>query len=200
MPGPATEATPLPHWARAALREWTGLLPQANGAETGQRQARWIASVAAIVLASDQITKAIVRATIEPDKPHAPNTFLQIVYHENTGIVGGAFRDFRFVGYIAPVFALIVLIYLLRHMRKDSIAQAIGYALVLGGAVGNIADRIFFGAVTDFIQVHFYFVPFDFPWKYFPTFNVADACIDVGVVLLLVTWGWREQPDVARTG
>jgi lipoprotein signal peptidase len=55
------------------------------------------------------------------------------------------------------------------------------------------------GAVTDFVQVHFYFVPFDFPWKFFPAFNVADACIDIGVVLLLITWGWHGRRDVART-
>lgn len=176
-------------------------MPQQDRSETGRgRQARWIASVALVAFGADQITKALVRNTIEPGRPHEPDTFLQLVHHENTGIVGGAFRDVPFVGVIAPAFAFLVLIYLFRHLRPDSRVQATGYALVLGGAVGNMLDRIFFGAVTDFIQVHFYFIPFDFPWKYFPTFNVADACIDVGVVLLLITWGWREQPHVARTG
>jgi signal peptidase II len=155
--------------------------------------------VAAGVFAADQISKAIVRATIEIGMPYTGDVFLRFVHHENTGIVGGAFSNIPFVGFIAPAFAFLVLIYLFRHLRQDSLAQAAGYALVLGGALGNMTDRVFFGAVTDFVQVHFYFIPFDFPWKYFPTFNIADACIDIGVVLLLITWGWREQRDVART-
>ncbi len=176
-------------------------MPELDGGLTTRgRQARWIAYVAAAVLAADQISKAIVRATIEPGTAHTGDVFLQFVHHENPGIVGGAFRNVPLVGYFAPIFAFAVLLYLFRQLRADSRVQTTGYAMVLGGAIGNMSDRLFFGAVTDFIQVHFYFVPFDFPWKYFPTFNIADACIDIGVVLLLITWGWREQPDVARTG
>lgn len=171
-----------------------------GGVTNRGRQIRWIASVAAVAFCVDQITKAIVRATIDIGAGYRDDVFLQFVHHENTGIVGGAFRDVPFVGYAAPALAFILLVYLFRHLREDSRAQLTGYALVLGGAVGNMADRIFFGAVTDFIQVHFHFVPFDFPWKFFPTFNIADACIDVGVVLLLLTWGWREERDVASTG
>ena len=175
-------------------------MPRAEGDVTDRGwKIRWIACVALAAYLADQITKAIVRATIDQGTFARDGVFLQLVHHENTGIVGGAFRNVPFVGYIAPVFAFVLLIYLFRHLRNDSRIQVIGYALVLGGAVGNITDRVVFGAVTDFIQVHFYFVPFDFPWKFFPTFNVADACIDVGVVLMLLTWGWREESDVART-
>jgi signal peptidase II len=166
---------------------------------TRGRQLRWIAFVAAAVFAADQITKAIVRATIEIGTAYTGEVFLRFVHHENAGIVGGAFSNVPFVGFIAPAFAFLVLIYLFRQLRDDSLVQVIGYAMVVGGALGNMTDRVFFGAVTDFIQVHFYFIPFDFPWKYFPTFNIADASIDIGVVLLLITWGWRERRDVART-
>jgi len=166
---------------------------------TRGRQLGWIGSVAAISFGLDQLTKVLVRARVEPGGGRDGDIFFQIVHHENTGIVGGAFRDIPFVAYLAPAFAFAVLIYLYRHLRPDSRLQWTGYAMVLGGAVGNMIDRVVFGGVTDFIQVHFYFIPFDFPWKYFPTFNIADACIDVGVVLLLLTWGWREEHDVART-
>lgn len=175
-------------------------MPVVEGGVTSRgQQIRWIASIALVAFGLDQITKAIVRATIELGAGYRTDVFLQFVHHENTGIVGGAFRDIPIVGYVAPMFAFVLMIFLFRHLRQDSRVQWIGYALVLGGAVGNIADRIVFGAVTDFIQVHFHFVPFDFPWKFFPTFNVADACIDIGVVMLLLTFGWREERDVART-
>ena len=71
--------------------------------------------------------------------------------------------------------------------------------MIVGGAFGNIIDRILFRSVTDFLQFHFYFIPFDFPWKVFPAFNVTDAAIDVGVVLLIISWNVSTPKDVSST-
>jgi signal peptidase II len=163
-------------------------------------QVRWIASIGAAVLVTDQMSKAIVRATVNPDTPHHDDVFFQWVRHSNPGIVGGMFRDVPLIAYIAPLAALAVLVYLFWHLDAGSRWQATAFGLVLGGAIGNLVDRVRFGGVTDFLQFHFYFVPFDFPWKYFPAFNVADSCIVVGVGLLVITWGRpeRKETDVSR--
>jgi signal peptidase II len=69
--------------------------------------------------------------------------------------------------------------------------------MIGGGAVGNnLLDRLIHGSVTDFLQFHFYFVPFEFPWKYYPAFNVADSAICTGVFLLIVTWYFFGKQDV----
>jgi len=65
--------------------------------------------------------------------------------------------------------------------------------------LNRMLDRLIHGSVTDFLQFHFYFVPFDFPWKYYPAFNVADSAICVGVFLLIVTWYFFGKDDVPKT-
>ncbi len=84
--------------------------------------------------------------------------------------------------------ATVVLVYLFRHLDVYSIRQALAYGMVAGGAGGNLIDRIRLGHVTDFLQFYFYFIPFDFPWKRYPAFNVADSAICVGVFLLIISW------------
>ncbi len=153
------------------------------------RQVRWVAAISISAFIIDQITKTIIRTSVSIDDPVRDDVFFQIVHHTNKGIVGGMFRDIPLIAYLAPLAAMAVLVYLFRHLDSRSKWQSTAFGLVTGGAVGNIVDRLFFGGVTDFFQVHFHFVPFDFPWKFFPTFNVADACIDIGVVLLVITWG-----------
>lgn len=147
------------------------------------------------VLVLDQVTKAIVVATIPLSPPYRPETFFYFTHQRNTGLVGGAFSDMPFVAFVAPVLATLVLIYLYRHLDSHSRAQHLAYGMVLGGAVGNFIDRIRLQGVTDFLQVHFYFIPFDFPWKFYPAFNVADSGIVVGVVILVIAWGREAIAD-----
>ena len=71
----------------------------------------------------------------------------------------------------------------------------IAYGMILGGALGNFIDRIRLGAVTDFFQFHFLFIPFDFPWKYYPAFNIADSGIICGVILLFFTLNTAGTPE-----
>ena len=65
--------------------------------------------------------------------------------------------------------------------------------------VGNLVDRFRLGWVTDFLQFHFYFIPFDFPWKRYPAFNIADSAICVGVAVLVVAWYVVERRHVSDT-
>ena len=166
-----------------------------------QRQLIWILTVFALVLIADQVTKEIIIRTIPEGSvtfAGREETFFFLTHERNPGLVGGAFRDYPFVAYTAPIVATLVLIYLFRHLDPVSRAQSLAYGMITGGAIGNIVDRFRFGSVTDFIQVHFYFIPFDFPWKRYPAFNVADSAICIGVVMLIICWRRMELERLRR--
>ena len=162
-------------------------------------QLTWVASLLLGVFHFDQATTAIVRATLELGTAARDGVFFQFVHYRNEGLVGGTFSSFRLVAFIAPPIALAILVFLFRHLEPTSRWQAAAYGSIVGGALGNIADRLLFGGVTDYLQFNFHFIPFDFPWKFFPAFNVADAAIDIGVVVLIVTWNLGTRKDVSDT-
>lgn len=152
-----------------------------------------IAVAALAIVIADQASKAWIVASIPYGSVHPKfETFFWLTHERNFGLVGGAFGSIPWVTYLAPVAATVVLIYLFRHLHAPSGIQSLAYGAVAGGAVGNLVDRIRLGWVTDFLQVHFYFVPFDFPWKMWPAFNVADSAICVGVAVLVIGWGRRD--------
>lgn len=164
-----------------------------------KEQLKWIAPVFLGVLILDQISKTVVRMTIDLNGPVPRDVFFQFVYHRNQGMIGGAFSGVPIVALIAPVVAVAILLYLFRHLNPESIWQSCAYGLILGGAIGNMIDRIFFRAVTDFLQFNFLFIPFEFPWKFYPAFNVADSAVFTGVGLLLLTWNTGAQKNAAST-
>jgi signal peptidase II len=83
--------------------------------------------------------------------------------------------------------AVIIVIFTIWMIRSHSNFQCFGIALVIGGALGNILDRVRFGAVVDFLDFHIN----DLHW---PAFNVSDSCICVGVILLIVQSFFFENP------
>jgi signal peptidase II len=89
----------------------------------------------------------------------------------------GGWQQYFFIG-LASVVSLVLLVWL-RNMTAHERLTAWGVALVLGGAVGNLIDRLAHGKVVDFLQWH---------WEhhYFPSFNLADSAITLGVILLLI--------------
>lgn len=168
-----------------------------------RKQKVWILAVFLVILVADQTTKEIINNSIAVNSVHSSThqgEFFWLVHQRNPGLVGGMFRNTRAVVFIAPIVAMGVLVYLLRHLDKDSRMQAVAFGLVSGGAIGNLVDRFFRGEVVDFLQFHFHFIPFDFPWKLYPAFNVADSAICTGVILLVITWRDvkpEEQSDAA---
>jgi signal peptidase II len=155
-----------------------------------KRQVLIILGLMLVVVVVDQASKAWVRANVplHAALAHGPDdTFFRLTYAQNRGLVNSAFQDVRWVVVLAPLVATCFLFYLFRYLDPRSWIQTPAFGLVLGGAVGNIIDRLYYGFVTDFIQIHFHFIPFNFPWKYWPPFNVADSAICVGVAVLAVT-------------
>jgi signal peptidase II len=169
---------------------------------TRRKQFIWIATVFLVVLVLDQITKAIVSSAIPLDSVSfygKEHTFFFFSHQRNPGLVGGMFQNVPLVAFAAPLFATFVLIYLYRHLDPASKLQALAYGMIAGGALGNLIDRFFReGGVVDFLQFQFWFVPFDFPWKIFPAFNVADSAVCVGVFLLLVGWRGPNETDTTN--
>lgn len=160
------------------------------------KQLVWVLVVLAIVLIADQVSKAIIIAKI-PDQTRIPymgeETFFRLTHQRNFGLVGGLFHEHPSLAYVLPFVACLVLVYLFWHLDRRSRLQWVSYGMIAGGAIGNIADRVRLGSVTDFLQFHFHFIPFNFPWKHYPAFNLADSAICTGVFLLMVSWYFIDK-------
>ena len=164
-----------------------------------KEQLKWIAPVFLGVVILDQVTKTLIRVFVDEGARVRDDVFFQIVHHGNSGMIGGAFSEYPIVAMVAPLIALGILLYYFRMLNPNSKWQSAAFGIILGGAIGNMIDRVFFGAVTDFLQFHFLFIPFDFPWKMYPAFNVADSAVFTGVGLLLLTWNSGARDDAAST-
>jgi signal peptidase II len=133
-----------------------------------------VALVAAAVVALDQATKAVVRATVDQGDREAVFPGVEIVHTRNTGVAFGALAGGGAIVTVVIVIALAALLaYFATHVRRPLVWLPTG--MLLGGAIGNVIDRARAGAVTDFVQL-----PLGFP-----PFNVADMSITFGVVVLL---------------
>jgi signal peptidase II len=127
------------------------------------------------VVALDQLTKHIVRHDVVPGEEHRLLPGIEIVDTRNRGVAFGFLPGSHLLVTVLVGIALLVLLaYFARHASRPLIWLPTG--MVLGGALGNIIDRARSGSVTDFVK-------FPLGW---PPFNLADAAITIGVLLLLV--------------
>ena len=137
------------------------------------RTALRTALVAVAVVVADQVTKAIVRAQISRFEEHELILGIKLIHTRNTGVAFSLFSGGGpFVVIIAFVALAALLAFFVTHIHKRLVWLPTG--LLLGGAAGNLIDRIRLGAVTDFVK---------FPW--WPAFNVADICVTFGVLSLI---------------
>ncbi len=148
------------------------------------RSAAFVAAF--LVFVFDQATKWVVTYPLnlkdQPDQTIRLFSFFDLHWVENTGVslgllsAGTPLGRWLLVGATAAI-ALFVAVWMWRERRRD---DSLALSLVLGGALGNIVDRVRFGYVVDFADLHFG------EWRPFLVFNVADAAITIGVLLLLV--------------
>lgn len=155
-------------------------------------RARSAAIIAAVVLI-DRVTKWIIRTHVSGFDilPVIPG-FFNIVHTENPGAAFGVLSDADFlyrrlllIGVSLLVMAIIGVMLWRTPASSMSKLMSIGLALVFGGALGNLWDRVAVGTVTDFLQ--FYFGSYEFP-----SFNAADSAITIGAALLLIDL-WRSR-------
>lgn len=149
--------------------------------------------ITAVVVIADQVSKYLVRNFISPFDTINVLPFLNIVSVRNRGAAFGMFRSFGNIPFIvislaAIIFVLYLLLQKTAALKPNYInIYKIALALILGGAIGNLIDRIFIGSVVDFIDVfaggyHWY------------TFNIADSALTIGMILMLFTI--RHTTDV----
>ena len=141
----------------------------------------WL-GIAVIVILLDQFSKTVILGMFQLDGSHTVTSFFNIVRVHNTGAAfsflagAGGWQRWFFVGLGAVAAGFIV--WMLRgHGTQKMFSWAL--SLILGGALGNVMDRLLHGYVVDFIQVHYR------GW-YFPSFNVADSAITIGAGLLIL--------------
>ena len=115
-------------------------------------------------------------------------SFFKLTYIHNPGAVFGFTLGGRTAHLLFALVAMGVVLAMLLRFRKEHRWARVGLALVLGGAIGNVVDRIRFGEVVDFLD---FGIP-SFRWF---VFNVADACVTVGAGLLLLYHGFRDHPE-----
>lgn len=168
-------------------------LPGDSGA-TSVAWWRWLALAAAVV-AVDQLTKALVQASLRPGDEVAVTAFLSLVLAFNTGaafsFLAGAGGWQRWFFAAIAVVASVVIAWLLK--RGGSRMYCLGLAAILGGAIGNLVDRVLLGKVVDFLLFHYA------GWFY-PAFNAADSAITVGAGLLIIdSFRRRPAPPAVRS-
>ncbi len=150
--------------------------------EAGPAARRTGLILALIVILSDQWSKWwIVDVVMSPPRVIPLNSFLNIVLVQNRGVSFGLFSSAPdWLPWALAVFALLISAALAIWLwQTDSLLLASALGLVIGGALGNVVDRIRYGTVVDFLDFHLT----TFHW---PAFNVADSAITIGVGLLLL--------------
>jgi signal peptidase II len=140
----------------------------------------WVAAIVVV----DQVTKAVVDRTM-PLHHSIPiiDGFFNLTYIRNTGaafgIFSGSHEVFRLPFLIGvSILAIGFILMMLKRLRDGETGLTLALAFILGGAAGNLIDRILYGEVIDFLDVY---------WSHYhwPAFNVADSCITIGVGITL---------------
>ncbi|MBA7504636.1 Lipoprotein signal peptidase [subsurface metagenome] len=135
---------------------------------------------AASIIALDQLTKLWVRSN-SALLPPSGESFLNLVYRENTGSIFGLLPGQVFLLIITTVIVLVAIL-LVRHYLLSTALSNVSLGLLFGGATGNLIDRLRFGYVVDFVDLRLWN---DFHW---PAFNFADAAIVAGILLFIYSF------------
>ena len=147
-----------------------------------------IFTIAAVIIALDQWTKWLVRTNIPQGQSWLPDSLLwlspyaRIVHWYNKGAAFGIFQEGSMVFTVLAFIVSAAIIYYYPQVSKKDWPLRLAMSMQLGGAIGNLIDRLTIGHVTDFLSV-----------GTFPVFNIADASISVGCVVLLLGVWWQER-------
>jgi len=144
-----------------------------------------------IILILDQISKLLIKSKFSVGESiNIIKNFFNITYVKNNGAVWGFFS--RNHGTLIPLIitvlsliTLIIITFFFLKLRKECKYELLGLSFVLGGALGNIIDRLYQGFVVDFLE----FIIIKYHW---PVFNIADSFISIGVFVLLISI-WKDK-------
>jgi signal peptidase II len=139
--------------------------------------------IAAVVFVSDQLTKYAATDYLLRHGEVKLGFFLNLTLVHNTGAAFGflsnasGWQNILFIGIASA--ACLVILWMIRRLEAKDFLLAVGLLLILGGAAGNLVDRLVYGYVIDFIDVYYR------TWHW-PAFNVADSAITIGAVMLVL--------------
>lgn len=162
--------------------------------------------VAAVIIALDQWTKGLIEANLPLHGSFAPfpalERYFSIVHWTNTGAAFGILRDQRYAMLVIPVVVIVAVLLYARTLPAGYWAIRTCMGLQVGGAIGNLIDRVQHGHVTDFLLFSLPVGDRVYSW---PAWNVADGSIVVGTILLGVLLLWHDhkrgqQADAAAKG
>ncbi len=154
--------------------------PPARAAWAGPSRARWalFTAIAVAVVAADQLTKSWIVSSVQKGSGFSVlGTWLNFVYGTNSGILFGMVPQSA-TAFAAVSLVVIVLIVVYHRRAGRGIVMSVATALLLGGAIGNLIDRLRFGEVVDWIDMGIG------QWRFW-TYNVADAAITTSLILIL---------------
>jgi signal peptidase II len=150
--------------------------------------ALWL-GLALIVILADQLTKTLVLREFQLHDSRTITSFFNLVRAHNTGaafsFLAGAsgWQRWFFVG-LGAVASVFIVWMLKKHPGQRLFCFAV--SMILGGALGNVIDRLLHGYVVDFLQFHWAWLAPMFPGGYFPSFNIADSAITLGAICLIL--------------
>ncbi len=148
----------------------------------------WL-GIALLVILSDQLSKTLIIGSFQLGDSHTVTSFFNLVRVHNAGaafsFLAGAsgWQRWFFIG--LGLAATVFIVWMLKQHGGQRLFSG-ALALILGGALGNVIDRLLHGHVIDFLQFHWDWLAPVFPGGYFPSFNIADSTITVGAVLLIL--------------
>ena len=143
--------------------------------------------IALLVIALDQLTKWMIVKNMEyGESIKIIENLLYITSHRNRGAAWGILQGQMWFFYLITIIVIIAIVYYIQKMAKRNGLLGTSLALMLGGAIGNLIDRVFRQEVVDF--VHTYIFSYSFP-----VFNIADASLTIGVFLLVIHMFLEEK-------
>lgn len=149
-----------------------------------------LAAVVLAVVALDRWTKHWASASLPFNQPvRVVGDYLRLTYTRNSGVAFGIGQGTGFPYAIFSIAAILVILWMFARGRAGADPlRRFSLALILGGALGNLVDRLVTGEVVDFLEV-------GVPRWHWPVFNVADSAVTVGVLLFALAWTRHPSPD-----
>lgn len=148
-----------------------------------------------IVILIDQLTKWFAEAMLVPYQPVPIIPMFNLTLAYNTGAAfsflsdAGGWQRWFFI--VLTTIVIIVLFGWLWRMRAEEKLHAVSISLILGGAIGNLIDRVLLGHVIDFLDVYY-------DQYHWPIFNIADSAITAGVMLLIIDLFWNDHREQSK--
>jgi len=145
--------------------------------------------IAAIIIILDQWTKWLVVQQMEiGERIPIIEPYIALLSHRNRGAAWGMLEGQMWLFYIVTVVVVVGILYYYHTHGKDQPLLKVSLMVLLGGAIGNFIDRLYRGEVVDFVDVLIPVINYDFP-----IFNVADAALTIGVVMMIIYILFEEK-------